>query len=124
MATRRLTLDPTNPPKMTPGQKAALDAMTDERITAAALSDPENPPLSDEEIDRFTAARIAKRARKKLALSQVEFAARYHIGYGRLRDIERGRSTRPDTALIAYLKVIENEPDAVTRALGGDKLGR
>lgn len=117
MAIVKSRLDPANPPRLSPEEDAALQAMTDEEITAAALSDPDNPPLTDEEIDRLTAARIAKRARAKLALTQQEFATRYHINYGRLRDIEQGRNVRPDTALIAYLRVIEREPEAVLRAL-------
>lgn len=30
-----------------------LDAMTDEEVTAAALSDPDAPPLADEQLQRF-----------------------------------------------------------------------
>lgn len=116
MAIVRAKLDLKKLPEMSAEQDAA-NAMTDEQITAAALADPDNPPLTDEEIDRLTAARIAKRARSKLALTQAEFAKRYHINYGRLRDIEQGRNVRPDTALIAYLRVIEQEPEAVLRAL-------
>jgi hypothetical protein len=32
--------------------KARLDAMTDDEIDAAAESDPDNPPLTDEELAR------------------------------------------------------------------------
>ena len=32
---------------------AKLDAMTDEQIEAAALSDPDNPPLTDEQLKRL-----------------------------------------------------------------------
>jgi putative transcriptional regulator len=117
MAIVKFRLDPGKPPALSPKERRALKALTDEQITAAALSDPDNPPLTDAEIDRLTAARIAKRARSKLALTQAEFAKRYHINHGRLRDIEQGRNVRPDTALIAYLRVIEREPDAVLRAL-------
>jgi putative transcriptional regulator len=112
----RYTLDPNNPPQMTPEQKARLDAMTDEEITAAALSDPDNPPLTDEEIERFAAARLAKTIRNQLDLTQQEFAERFHISYGRLRDLEQGR-TQPDSALVAYLRVIANDPQAVLRVL-------
>ena len=53
MAIIRFTLDPNNPPKLTAAQQARLDAMTDEEITAAALSDPDNPPLTEEEFQIF-----------------------------------------------------------------------
>lgn len=109
--------DPNNPRKLTPEEKARLDAMTDEEITAAALSDPDNPPLTDDEIERFTAARLAKVVRQKLGLTQKEFAEKFHINYGRLRDIEQVRYVREDSALVAYLRVINLDPDTVLRAL-------
>ncbi|WP_342019106.1 helix-turn-helix domain-containing protein [Devosia geojensis] len=116
MAIVRYRLDPNNAPKMTPEQQARLDALTDEEITAAALSDPDNPPLTDEEIERFAAARLSKTIRDRLSLTQEQFAERFHISYGRLRDLEQGR-THPDSALLAYLKVIEHDPEAVLRVL-------
>jgi len=54
--------------------------------------------------------------RQSLGLSQPEFAARYRINLGRLRDIEQGR-TMPDSAFLAYITVIETEREAVDRAL-------
>jgi putative transcriptional regulator len=42
----------------------------------------------------------------------------YRIGLARLRDLEQGR-TQADSALLAYLTVIEKEPAAVRRALDG-----
>lgn len=54
--------------------------------------------------------------RKALGLKQEEFAVRYGIGLGRLRDWEQGRSW-PDSAARAYLTVIEREHEAVDRAL-------
>ena len=119
MTIAKFSLDPLNPPKMALDEKGALEALTDEQITAAASADPDNPPLTEAELDRISASQIAKRARKKLALTQQEFARRYRINYGRLRDVEQGRNTRPDSALIAYLTVIERDPEAVTRALAG-----
>jgi putative transcriptional regulator len=54
---RRFTLDPNDPPRLTAAEAARLDALTDEEITAAALSDPDNPPLTDAELERLAAAR-------------------------------------------------------------------
>jgi putative transcriptional regulator len=118
MATVKFTLDPDNPPRFTPEERARLDAMTDEEITAAAESDPDNPPLTDEELDRMVATRAIRRIRAATGLSQAQFAERYRISLGRLRDLEQGR-TKPDSALLAYLTVIEREPEAVARALEG-----
>lgn len=54
--------------------------------------------------------------RRKLGLTQEEFAARYGFSLPRVRDWEQNRSS-PDGAVRAYLKVIEREPEAVERAL-------
>jgi putative transcriptional regulator len=48
--------------------------------------------------------------------SQRRFAEVYRINVARLRDLEQGR-TQPDSAMLAYLTVIEREPKAVARAL-------
>ena len=54
---------------------------------------------------------------KHAGLSQNRFAKRYRINVTRLRDLEQGR-TKADSALLAYMAVIEREPEAVERALG------
>jgi putative transcriptional regulator len=58
-----------------------------------------------------------KRIRWQLGLSQEDFAQRFEIPIGTLRDWEQGRS-RPDRAAAAYLKVIGSDPTSVSRALG------
>lgn len=108
--------DPNNPPQMTPQQKARLDSMTDEEITAAALSDPDNPPLTEEELERGVLGRRVRLARQAAGLSQQEFADRFQIPVATLRDWEQGRR-KPSPASLAYLTVIEREPEAVIRAL-------
>jgi putative transcriptional regulator len=54
--------------------------------------------------------------RKKLGLTQAEFAIRYGLTLATVRDWEQNR-TAPDGAVRAYLKVIDREPEAVERAL-------
>ena len=90
--------------------------MTDEEITRAAESDPDNPDWSDEEPDRGMPTREVRLTREKTGLSQRQFAKRYRINLARLRDLEQGRTT-PDSAFLAYLRVIDREPEAVDRAL-------
>jgi putative transcriptional regulator len=51
-----------------------------------------------------------------LGLSQVEFAVRFHIPVGTLRDWEQ-RRYEPDQAAQAYLKVIAADAAFVARAL-------
>jgi putative transcriptional regulator len=119
MAKTEFTLDPANPPKLSTKSRARLGAMTDDEITRAARADPDNPPLTEAEFDRIGAARIAKAARDVTGLSQARFAAAFRIKVSRLRDLEQGRFRNPDSALVAYLKVIRRDPDVVRRALGG-----
>ena len=54
--------------------------------------------------------------RRKLGMTQEEFALKHGLTLARVRDWERKWST-PDSAARAYLKVIEKEPEAVERAL-------
>jgi putative transcriptional regulator len=54
--------------------------------------------------------------RKKLGLTQAQFAARYGFSLARVRDWEQGRS-QPDGAARAYLIVISQDHEAVDRAL-------
>jgi len=93
-----------------------FDALTDEEIHTAALSDPDNPPLTEEDFNRMKRTPQVKVVRRALGLSQEEFSGRFHIPLGTLRDWEQGR-VEPDTAARAYLKVIGSNPQAVLDAL-------
>lgn len=112
----RFTLDPNDPPELSAAQRARLDAMAEAEITAAAEADVDNPPLSEAELGKLRSARIVRRARLHSGLSQTAFAKTYRINVARLRDLEQGR-TQADSALLAYLAVIEKEPETVRRAL-------
>jgi putative transcriptional regulator len=90
--------------------------MTPEEIEANALSDPDNPPWTDEELARGIAGREVRLTRERLGLSQAAFAARFRIPVGTLRDWEQGRRM-PEAPALAYLAVIAREPEAVDRAL-------
>jgi putative transcriptional regulator len=116
MATIKYRPDPRKPAKLTPEQEAFQAALTDEQITAIAEADPDNPPLTEDEINRFVAVRLIKRTRERLGLTQAMFAKRYQINLGRLRDLEQGRFT-PDSAMLAYLRVIASKPDLVAKVL-------
>jgi putative transcriptional regulator len=58
----------------------------------------------------------ANTMRRVLGLTREEFATRYQIPLGTLRDWEQGR-TEPDQPARAYLCVIASDPEAVWRAL-------
>jgi putative transcriptional regulator len=93
-----------------------LDALTDEDVHAAALADPDAQPLTEERLARMKRVPRARTLRRALGLTQEEFAARYHIPVGTLRDWEQGRS-EPDQPARAYLHVIAHDPDGVRHAL-------
>lgn len=90
--------------------------MTDEEVEIAALTDPDNPPTTPEQLARSRRVLLAKFIRFKLGLSQEDFARRFGIPVGTLRDWEQHRS-KPDQAAESYLKVIAKDPAAVARAL-------
>ncbi len=96
--------------------KRPIRSMTDEEVHAAALSDPDNPPLTEERLKQLKRVPRVRTLRRALGLTQEEFAARFHIPLGTLRDWEQGR-TEPDQPTRAYLKVIAQNPDGVRRAL-------
>ncbi len=92
---------------------ASLDALSDEDITSSAANDPDAAPILT---GAQTAAAIARTVRKRLGLSQSQFAARYHVPLGTLRDWEQNRR-QPDAPALAYLRVIAREPEVVAKAL-------
>ena len=112
----RFTLDPRNPPRLTPAQEARQTSMTEAEIEAIAASDPDNPPSTEEELDRGVFGRRIRLLRERLGLSQSAFAERFRLPPGSVRDWEQGRRM-PDAAMRAYLTVIEHDADTVRRAL-------
>jgi putative transcriptional regulator len=92
------------------------DAMTDAQIHAAALADPDAQPLTPERLAGMKQTPRLKIIRRALGLTQEDFATRFQIPLGTLRDWEQG-AAEPDQAARAYLKVIAHDPESVQRAL-------
>ena len=90
--------------------------MTPSDIERAALSDPDARPLTRADLKRMKRTPQAKIIRRALGMTQEEFAARYRIPLGTLRDWEQGR-TIPDQPARAYLTVIARRPHEVQQAL-------
>jgi putative transcriptional regulator len=114
--------EPGDPPIETDTDWAAVEALTEEEIHAAALSDPDAQPIplgSDEEMAKLGLIHIpnVKKLRERLGLTQEAFAAVYRIPVGTLRDWEQARK-RPDAPARAYLTVIARNPEAVAGLLG------
>ena len=94
--------------------------MSDEEIERAALDDPDGQPLSDQRLARGFRPRPLTALRKRLGLSQAEFARQFMLNLRTLQDWEQGRREPEDIAR-NYLRVIERNPDAVRAALEGPK---
>ncbi len=94
-----------------------LQPMAEEEIEAAALSDPDAQPLTEEQFARARRIPRVKTLRRALRMTQEEFAQRFGLSLATVRDWEQGR-TQPDQAASTYLDVIARAPDAVMTALG------
>ena len=90
--------------------------ITEAQIEAAALADPDNPPLTPARLAAMKRVPQARVVRRALGLTQEAFADRFGIPLGTLRDWEQGKC-EPDQTARAYLRVIARDPEAVARAL-------
>lgn len=93
--------------------------MTVREIERAARSDRDAQPLTETDLKRMKRTPQTKIIRRALELTQEEFAVRYHIPLGTLRDWEQGR-TEPDQPARAYLTVIARDPDRILRMLNAE----
>ena len=82
------------------------------RSFQAAAAQSRAAPLQDAVASRA----LIHRVRWHTGLSQTEFAAAFRIDAERLRDLESGLA-QPDSALVAYLTVIDRAPEMVRAAL-------
>ena len=91
--------------------------MKNEHTTLSAdLTDNEDFDVTAEALDRAQRARLIRRTRTGLGLSQSEFARRFRVPVGTLRDWEQARATAPDFA-VAYVRVIGQYPDIVAKSV-------
>jgi len=102
--------------KEVPFPSTPMRTMTEERVRAAAAADPDARPMTMEELRSARRVPKVKTLRRALGFTQDEFAARYQIPLGTLRDWEQGRS-EPDRPARAYLKIIARDPECVHRLL-------
>jgi putative transcriptional regulator len=97
--------------------------MSTEAIDRAARGDPDTQPLTPADVERMKRTPQVKIIRRALELTQEEFAARYRIPLGTLRDWEQGRS-QPDQPTRAYLTLIARDPEQVNRTLNPQPNGK
>jgi putative transcriptional regulator len=93
-----------------------LANMTEEEIEANALSDPDNLPMTDEDLLRSLHMPKAKEIRERMGLSQLEFARRFHLSPYTVQRWEEGELWR-DLAGMMILRVIDTHPEAVRDAI-------
>ena len=113
---RRMMPDGTTQPLEDRTDWQRLRAMTDAEVHAAALADPDTQPLAAAQLAGMKRTPRAKIIRRALGLTQAEFAPRYHIALGTLRDWEQG-AAEPDQTARAYLRAIAGNAEAVLEAL-------
>jgi putative transcriptional regulator len=92
-----------------------------EHVQVPGRAPEETPARKERAEQRVEVRRIprVKTVRRALGLTQEEFAARYDIPVGTLRDWEQGR-TQPDRPARAYIKVIASNPEWVSQALAAE----
>jgi len=112
----KVTVKPGEPLSRGETDWASLDAMTDEEVLEAALSDPDAQPLSPEELAKMRRVSRVKVLRQRLGMTQVEFADAFGLPVSTLRDWEQRRSS-PDAPARALLRAIEREPETMRRLL-------
>jgi putative transcriptional regulator len=93
-----------------------LEAMTEEEIDANALSDPDNPPSTPEELALMRPVPNPRRIRERLHLTQEQFAERFEVPLDTLRDWKQ-HIAFADPSAWTLLRVIDKDPEAVVNAL-------
>jgi putative transcriptional regulator len=99
-----------------------LRPMSTKAIEKAARADPDAQPLTPADFKRMKARPRIQIIRRALDLTQEEFAERYHIPLGTLRDWEQSRA-EPDQPTRAYLTLIARDPEHVNRTLNRPPIG-
>ena len=110
MSRTRVRIDPDDLHSLPPGRvdHAVLDATTEEDIARQA-SDDDAEAMQD-------MARFARRVRRRLGLTQVEFARRIHVPHETIRNWEQGKRG-PTGAARALLRILDKAPETALRVL-------
>ena len=85
---------------------------TDEEILAGCAGDLDaRPMVAGDTLDWQSFVHVGP-LRRRLGLTQQEFADRFKINVACIRDWEQGR-TRPDRTAVSYLRAIALEPEII-----------
>lgn len=101
---------------MTKAKRPSSDLNEGDRIIAALEKAVAHKRGDKTAAKVHTPADIVKNLRARLGLSQAQFAARFRLPVGTLRDWENGRR-KPEGSALALLRVIAYAPDVVEKAL-------
>jgi putative transcriptional regulator len=93
-----------------------IAAKTLAEIEGALVADSDAPPMTPEQLRAARRVPRVKTLRQALQLTQEQFAERYGVPLGTLRDWEQGRA-EPDQTSRTYLKAIAGDPEGVRLAL-------
>ena len=92
--------------------RAKIAATTDDDIRRQAIEDGEDPDASLGELELVVPVHVVRR---KLGMSQAEFAKAFHIPVGTIRNWEQNR-VKPDPAARALLTILYRQPEAALKA--------
>ena len=110
MSTKRVRIDPDDPQSLPEGRidHALLDGSTEADLASQQRQD-------DAEAMRDM-ARFARRVRRRLGLTQVEFARRIDVSHETVRNWEQGKRG-PTGAARTLLRVLDKAPETALRVL-------
>ncbi len=110
MGTTRVRIDPDDPATLPEGRidPAIVDGTTEAEI---ALQQQEDEAQAMQDM-----ARYARRVRRRLGLTQVEFARRIDVPLETIRNWEQGKRG-PTGAARALLRVLDKAPETALRVL-------
>ena len=111
MSTKRVRIDPDDPQSLPEGRidHAVLDSAVDADLASQQRED-------DAEAMRAM-ARFARRVRRRLGSTQVEFARRIDVSHETVRNWEQGKRG-PTGAARTLLRVLDKAPETALRVLG------
>jgi putative transcriptional regulator len=110
MSTTRVRIDPDDPTTFPEGKidAAKVDGTTEAEI---GLQEREDDAEAMQDV-----ARYARRVRRRLGLSQTEFARRIDVPHETIRNWEQGKRC-PTGAARALLRVLDKAPETALRVL-------
>ena len=110
MSTTRVRIDPDDPATVPEGRidAAIVDGTTEAEI---AMQQEEDEAEAMQDMARF-----ARRVRRRLGLTQVEFALRIDVSHETIRNWEQGKRG-PTGAARALLRVLDKAPETALRVL-------